>query len=80
MAVNKPTGDNARKGAVKKAHPVEEPAHEDINQAQQEGRAVYGSQEEREEVQGRQAGEILGKAAIAMVAMASRSVLGFRLG
>ena len=34
MAVNKPKGDNARKGAVKKRTQIEEPAHEDVNQAQ----------------------------------------------
>jgi hypothetical protein len=49
-AVNKPTGENARKGAVKKRTAVEEPAHQDILQAQQEGRSIYGRQEERQEV------------------------------
>ena len=32
MAVNKPTGDNARKGAVKKRTPVAKSADEDHNQ------------------------------------------------
>ena len=49
MAVNKPTGDNARKGAVKKRS-AEEPADEDIDQAHQDRWSVHGRQEEREEV------------------------------
>ena len=58
MAVNKPTGDNARKGAVKKRSQLE-PADEDIDQAQQGGRPVHGCQEKREKVQGCAAREIM---------------------
>jgi len=45
-----PIGDNARKGAVKKRTQLKNPADEDIDEAQQEGRAVHGRQEERQEV------------------------------
>jgi hypothetical protein len=60
MAVNKPVGDNARKGAVKKRAQrktavMGKPAWtkcEDI-------RRVNGSEKEHEEVQGRQAREVI---------------------
>jgi hypothetical protein len=42
-------------GRGEKAHQLKKSAHEDIDQAQQEGRAVLGGEEEREEIQGRQA-------------------------
>jgi hypothetical protein len=62
MAVNKPVGDNARKGAVKKRSQVKTKLG-GVDEAQQKGRRVHGgekaSQEEKggQEVQGRTARE-----------------------
>jgi hypothetical protein len=53
MAVNKPIGDNTRKGVGQEAHPAEKQAHWHVDQAQQEGRPVHGCQKDGEEVQRR---------------------------
>ncbi len=57
MTVNKPVGDNARKGAVKKGTQLKNP-DQDCNQAQQGGGPVHGRQEVREKIQGRAPGEV----------------------
>ncbi|HZP64137.1 MAG TPA: hypothetical protein VFB28_12045 [Terriglobales bacterium] len=50
MAVNKPVGDNARKGAVKKRTQLKNPLTKTETKAQQERRSVHGRQEDCEEV------------------------------
>src|SRR6478752_6802293 len=59
MAVNKPTGDNARKGAVRKRSQIKikTDGPNGVDQAQQERRSVHGRQKEHEEVQGCSSGE-----------------------
>jgi hypothetical protein len=51
MAVNKPVGDNARKGAVKKRSQLKGKLMQNrMDEAQQEGRSVHGREEEQEEI------------------------------
>ena len=52
MAVNKPTGDNARKGAVRKRSQIKIKlvGKTALGEAQQEGRPVHRGEEEPEEV------------------------------
>jgi hypothetical protein len=57
MAVNKPVGDNARKGVVRKAHSAQEQDRRSLDQAQQAERGIYGREKEPEEVQGRSSRE-----------------------
>jgi hypothetical protein len=52
VAVNKPTGDNPRKGAVKKAYATQEPADQHLNQAQKKG-GQFMAVKKSEKVQGR---------------------------
>ena len=54
MAVNKPVGDRARKGAVRKRAQLKGKLRgkDRLDEAQQEERQVYGREEERKEVQG----------------------------
>ena len=58
MAVNKPTGDNARKGAVKKRSQLTNPLTKTSTKRSKEG-GQYGCQEKREKVQGCAAREIM---------------------
>jgi hypothetical protein len=44
MAVNKPVGDNARKGAVKKRSHEQARRRDRLDQAQQKGRWVHGGE------------------------------------
>jgi hypothetical protein len=68
MAVNKPVGDNARKGAVKERtqRKTSLSGVDGLDQAQQDIRGVHGGEktsgEEKggQEIQGRAAGEKLG--------------------
>jgi hypothetical protein len=55
MAVNKPTGDNARRGAVKKRRSQKQSsaAHR-VDQTQQETRSIHGCEKAGEKDQGRQ--------------------------
>jgi hypothetical protein len=57
MATNKPTGDNARKGAVKKRIQLTNPLTKTTTKRKEDGR-VYGREKEREEVQRREEGEV----------------------
>jgi hypothetical protein len=75
MAVNKPVGDNAR-GRGEEAHAAEEPTHQDLDQAQQSRRAVHGGQKERQKVQGRASGEVMGKAALIAIVIGVASLIG----
>jgi hypothetical protein len=60
MAVNKPTGDNARKGAVRKRSQLKTKIQGEgaLDQAQQEKRPVHGPEKERQALQGRAQREI----------------------
>ena len=60
MAVDKPVGDNARKGAVKKRTQRKGKlmGQDGLDQAQQGERPVHGREEEQEEVQGCAAREV----------------------
>jgi hypothetical protein len=62
MATNKPTGDNARKGAVKEAHPIEDVAGrpDDIHETLEVIGALRRSEEgaRQKEVQRRAHGKI----------------------
>ena len=75
MAVNKPVGDNARKGAVRKRPQFETKGRETLEQAQQGIRSVHGSEGEGE-VQGRSAGEVMGKAFLAIIALSIAVLIG----
>jgi hypothetical protein len=85
MAVNKPAGDNARKGAVKKRSQLKTTlgGRDCVDQAQQKGRWIHGRQKARqeekgsEEIQRRQAGEVMGKIAIALLAVGIAVLIGF---
>jgi hypothetical protein len=55
MAVSKPVGDNARKGAVRKRTQLKNP----LTKPREKGRAIRDRQEVPEKVQGRPAREVL---------------------
>ena len=55
MAVDKPAGDTRSQGSGEEAHPAQEPADEDFDQAQQKWRSVHGREKDCEEIQERQA-------------------------
>jgi hypothetical protein len=59
MATNKPVGDNARKGAVKKRSQLatKTMGEKDVHEAQQGGRSIHGA-EEKDQVQRRAQREI----------------------
>src|SRR5690348_9904751 len=48
-------------GRGEKTYSAEEPADQDGDEAQQEGRSVHGGEEEREKIQGRSKGEVVTK-------------------
>ena len=58
MATNKPVGDNARKGAVRKRSQIKiKLMGNPVDQTQQKGRQVHGREEEQEEIQRRVPGK-----------------------
>ncbi|WP_036054513.1 hypothetical protein [Bradyrhizobium sp. URHD0069] len=59
-----------------KGPPDKEPADQDLDQAQESRRAVHGSQKERQKVQGRALGEVMGKAALIAIAIGVASLIG----
>ena len=62
MAINKPVGDNARKGAVRKQSGQDEARRRHgVDQAQQSVRRIYGREEAAQEENRRQ--EVQGRAA-----------------
>jgi hypothetical protein len=73
MAVNKPTGDNARKGAVKKRSQLatKTMGKKTLDQAGQDNWRIHGSEEGagKEKVQGRAQGALMGK--LSLVALAN---------
>jgi hypothetical protein len=68
MAVNKPIGDNARKGAVKKRTQLKNPLKTSTKR-NKKGEPVHGGEKDCQEVQGRSAGELTGKLFLALVAV-----------
>jgi hypothetical protein len=63
-------------GRRKEGDAVEKPAHQNLDQAQQSGRAVHGGQKERQEVQGRPSGEVMGKVALIAIAIGAAILIG----
>ena len=83
MAVNKPTGDNARKGAVKKRTQLKTKLGGAMTWTRsQDVRRVHGAQvgyqedEGRQEIQGRSAGEVMGKVFLALMALSIAVLIG----
>jgi|EndMetStandDraft_8_1072994.scaffolds.fasta_scaffold721206_2 hypothetical protein len=76
MAVNRPTGDKAHKGAVKKPTQLKNPLTKTSTKRKQGGRSVHGRQKVREEVQRSADGEVISKIA-SVVAVCVAFLFGF---
>jgi len=72
-------GRQRTQGRSQEARAIEEPADQNLHVAQQEGRTVHGRQEEREEVQGRSEGEVMGRFFIGIIVLSVAIVLGMYL-
>jgi hypothetical protein len=71
----KQVGDNARKGAVKKRTQLKNPLTKTSTKRNKVG-AQFMAQKERQKVQGRASGEMMGKIALIAIAIGFASLIG----